>query len=204
MIQAGTIRMGSGYTFSVVGSYWISSISSLRNTTLPRDVATVSPTTKSPVVTGPRPADTRRIQSLQKFCQPRTKLSPPLSNDRRSTSGLVAAKLEGDITSSICRTENSTIASFCFATPRTPVVALCHHCSPSRKACAIRLNGGCSHSGRPKRLSCGCGLISDHGPCPGEKKRCAASQKRLVSTRASCAISICRCGEAARCDSQSV
>ena len=27
------------------------------------------------------PADTRRIQSLQKFCQPRTKLLPPLSND---------------------------------------------------------------------------------------------------------------------------
>src|SRR3954469_14232649 len=167
MIQAGAIRMGSGCTFSVVGSYWISSTSSLRNTTLPRDVATVSPTTKSPVVTGPSPADTRRTQSLQKFCQPRTKFSPRLSNDRRSTSGLVAAKLEGDITSSICRIENSTIASFCFATPRTPVVALCHHCSPSRKACAIRLNGGCSHSGRPKRLSCGCGSISAHGPLPG-------------------------------------
>src|SRR2546423_8336075 len=117
MIQAGTISTGSGCTFSVVGVYWISSISSLRNTTLPRDVATVSPTTKSPVVTGPRPADASRTQSLQKFRQPRAKLLPPLSNDRRSTSGLVEEKLEGDITSSICRIENSTIASFCFDTP---------------------------------------------------------------------------------------
>src|SRR5437868_11993156 len=200
MIQAGTIRTGSGCTFSVVGTYWISSISSLRNTTLPRDVATVFPTTKSPVVTGPRPADTRRIQSLQKFRQPHAKLLPPLSNVLRSTSGLVAAKLEGDITSSICRIENSTIASFCFATPRTPVVALCHHWSPSRKACTIRLNGGCSHSGRPKRLSCGCGLISDHGPWPGEKNRCEASKKLLVLIRASCAISIPRCSDEARCD----
>jgi hypothetical protein len=73
-----------------------------------------------------------------------------------------------------------------------------------QKACAIRLNGGCSYSGRPKRLSCACGLISDHGSCPGEKKPRAASLKRLLSIKASCAISICRCGEAARCDSQSV
>ena len=80
------------------------------------------------VSTGASPADISWTQSPQKFCQPRTKFLPPLSNDFRSTSGLVAAKLEGDSTSSICRTENSTIASFCFATPRTPVVALCHHC----------------------------------------------------------------------------
>ena len=30
MIQAGTIRIGSGRTSSVVGAYWISSISRLR------------------------------------------------------------------------------------------------------------------------------------------------------------------------------
>ena len=35
MIQAGTIRTGSADTFAVVGSYWISSMRSLRNTTLP-------------------------------------------------------------------------------------------------------------------------------------------------------------------------
>ena len=82
---------------------------------------------------GPSPADARRTQSLQKFCQPHTKFVPPLSSDFRNTSGLVAAKLEGDSTSSICRTENSTMASFCFATPRTPVVALCHHCCPEKR-----------------------------------------------------------------------
>src|SRR6516164_7950454 len=35
MIQAGTIRTGSRYTLSVAGTYWMSSISRLRATTLP-------------------------------------------------------------------------------------------------------------------------------------------------------------------------
>src|SRR4051794_6383975 len=204
MIQAGTISTGSGCTLAVVGSYWINSISSLRNTTLPRDDATVSPTTKSSALTGSLPAETTRIQSLQKFCQPDTKFAPPLCCAFFSTSGLVAAKFDGDSTSSIWRTENSTIASFCLETPRTSVVASCHHCSPSRNACAIQLNGGLSHSGRAKRRSCGCGLISAQGACSGEKMRCAASTSFLVSAAASRDISICRCGDVARCENQSV
>src|SRR5271165_750730 len=35
MIQAGTIRIGSGLTCSVAGAYWISSIRRLRKTTSP-------------------------------------------------------------------------------------------------------------------------------------------------------------------------
>ena len=46
MIQAGTIRTGSAITLSVAGLYWISSISSLRNTTSPGVMATSSPTVK--------------------------------------------------------------------------------------------------------------------------------------------------------------
>ena len=45
MIQAGTIRIGSGCTLPVDGEYWINSISSLRKTTLPGEAATVLPTT---------------------------------------------------------------------------------------------------------------------------------------------------------------
>src|SRR6266536_2879726 len=129
MIQAGTIRIGSGCTLSVIGQYWSNSISSLRNTTLPRDVATVLPITKSPLSAELLPPDSKRTQSLHQFCQPDTKL----------------------------------------ATPRTPVLASCHHCSPSRKACASKLNGGPSHSVPSNRRSCTCGLISDHGPRSGEK-----------------------------------
>src|SRR6185437_13283965 len=46
MIQAGTISTGSANTVSVAGLYWISSISSLRNTTSPGVMATSSPTVK--------------------------------------------------------------------------------------------------------------------------------------------------------------
>ena len=95
-----------------------------------------------------------------------------------STSGLVAAKLDGAIMSSTCRTENSTIASLAAPRRATPVVALCHHCSLSRNACANRLNGGLCHSGPAKRRSCGCGLIRDHGPCC-EESQCSAVSKNL-------------------------
>ena len=44
MIQAGTISTGSAWTVRVVGAYWISSISRLRNTTLPGVTATRWPT----------------------------------------------------------------------------------------------------------------------------------------------------------------
>src|SRR6266536_1184833 len=169
MIQAGTIRIGSGCTLSVIGQYWSNSISSLRNTTLPRDVATVLPITKSPLSAELLPPDSKRTQSLHQFCQPDTKFAPPLCNAFCSTFGLVAAKLDGASTSSICRIEKSTMASFGLATPRTPVLASCHHCSPSRKACASKLNGGPSHSVPSNRRSCTCGLISDHGPRSGEK-----------------------------------
>ncbi len=163
MIQAGTIRIGSGRTLSVVGAYWMSSMSSLRNTTLPGEVATVSPTTNSASREGAA-GERNFSQSLYQFCQPSTKFSPPLWNAFCNTSGLVAAKLDGESMSSSCRTENSTTASFAGATPRTPVVALCHHCSLSRKVCASMLNGGRSHCGSAKRRSCGFGLISDQGP----------------------------------------
>ena len=44
MIGADTISTGSGWTASVAGRYWITSISRLRNTTTPLVMATTSPT----------------------------------------------------------------------------------------------------------------------------------------------------------------
>src|ERR1700739_400856 len=46
MIQAGTMSSGSSRTCGVVGAYWISSISSLRNTTVPLVSAMFSPILK--------------------------------------------------------------------------------------------------------------------------------------------------------------
>ena len=43
--------------------------------------------------------------------------------------------------SRIWRAVNSTISSCRLETPLMPVVALCHHCSCSRKPCAMKLNG---------------------------------------------------------------
>src|ERR1700731_1369935 len=47
MIHAGTMSSGSSRTCGVVGAYWISSINSLRNTTLPSVSAMFSPILKS-------------------------------------------------------------------------------------------------------------------------------------------------------------
>ena len=108
------------------------------------------------------------MTSAHQFCQPATKFEPPLWNAFFNTSGLVATKFDGASISSTWRTENSTIASSWGATPRTPVVALCHHCSPNRKAWASRLNGGASHSGAANRRSCGFGVMRDHGRWPAD------------------------------------
>ena len=75
MIQAGTIRTGSGCTVSVVGVYWMSSISLLRYTTLPGVVARSLPTLKVSVPTGGRPL-AARSQSSTKFQNPRTRFCP--------------------------------------------------------------------------------------------------------------------------------
>ena len=55
MIHAGTISTGSGRTVSVVGVYWISSISSLRQTTRPGVTATCTPGLKASAPAGQLP-----------------------------------------------------------------------------------------------------------------------------------------------------
>jgi hypothetical protein len=133
MIHAGTIRTGSANTVSVAGSYWISSIRRLRNTTLPGVRAIGPPGTKASAPTGGWPSVTR-LQSSTKFEKPRTRLFPPCSRVTRSTSGLVHAMFDGAHMSSICRVAKLTSAACCGDTPFTSVVALCHHCCRRRNA----------------------------------------------------------------------
>src|ERR1700730_7695509 len=119
MIQAGTIRIGSGRTLGVVGSYWMSSISRLRNTTLPGVVARSLPTTNFSVPTGGRPL-AARSQSSTRFQKPRIRFCPPSACVFARISGLVRTKLDGEKRSSICRKVNSSMRSWCSETPRTP------------------------------------------------------------------------------------
>ncbi|MNT49739.1 hypothetical protein D3C72_1866110 [compost metagenome] len=88
MIHAGTMRIGSGWTVSVVGVYWISSIRRFFSTTLPGVTATSRPTTKFSVPAGGLPA-AMRSKSSRAWSMPRTRLAPPLSTVRCSTAGLL-------------------------------------------------------------------------------------------------------------------
>ena len=172
MIQAGTIRIGSGCTLSVVGAYWMSSISRLRNTTLPGVVARSLPTTNFSVPTGGRPL-AARSQSSTKFQKPRTRFCPASACVLARISGLVRTKLDGEKMSSICRNVNSSMRSWCADTPRTPVAALYHHCCCSRNVWYMTLKGHCCHAGSSKRLSCGNGEMqgSPRPPWPAQRAR---------------------------------
>ena len=133
MIHAGTMSSGSGRTCGVDGAYSISSIRRLRKTTLPGVIATLRPGAKFSAPTGDR-APTARSQSSIRFCAPRIRLAPNSARVRSSTSGLVHGAFDGESTSRNCRVANATMLSLRRVTPRTPVIALCHHCWLSRKA----------------------------------------------------------------------
>ena len=76
---------------------------------------------------------TKRSQSSMRFCAPRMRFQLPRRKVCCRSSGLVHKKLDGEQISSSCRDANSTTLSCCLVTPRTPVVALCHHCWLRRK-----------------------------------------------------------------------
>ena len=100
LIQGGMISSGRFSTVSVVGAYWISSIRSLRNTTLPGVTAMFSPTLNFvSSVMRMRSWPLPRSRSASRFDRPFSRFSPPVSAVRRSTSGLVIRKLDGLIAS---------------------------------------------------------------------------------------------------------
>ena len=129
----------------------MSSISRLRNTTLPGVTARSLPTTNFSVPTGGRPLAVRS-QSSTKFQKPRTRFCPASACVFARISGLVRTKLDGEKMSSICRNVNSRMRSWCADTPRTPVAALNHHCCCSRNVWYMTLKGHCCHAGLVEAL----------------------------------------------------
>jgi hypothetical protein len=102
-------RTGTACTVSVIGAYWISWKMSFWKITLPGVVAMSRPTSNASrsvwrISRLPLP----RSRSLSMFSRPRARFSPFCSNVARSTSGLIAAKLAGDIASMKLRVRNST------------------------------------------------------------------------------------------------
>jgi hypothetical protein len=89
----------------VVGLYWISSIRSLRKTTLPGVAAMFSPTVKADRSTL-RGSPPLVVRSVMKFRAPRRRLTPPVSNARFRAAGLVARKLVGAMASTRARRAN--------------------------------------------------------------------------------------------------
>ena len=104
-MQGGTITSGRLRTRAVVGAYWMSSISSLRYTTLPGVTARLRPTSKArSSLIEMRP----RCASAARFARPCARLAPSVDSARFSTSGLVATKLVGASASTNCLVKNSS------------------------------------------------------------------------------------------------
>ena len=122
MIQAGTMSTGSACTEGVAGEYWISSISSLRNTTLPGVTATFLPTSNSSVPAGALPLNVRPRSSIT-FWNPRTRFCPCSSWVSASSSGFATSEFDGDAESAIMRTANSSNWVWYSLTPLTPRTA---------------------------------------------------------------------------------
>src|SRR5256886_11537942 len=89
MIHAGVIRTGSAYTSGVCGAYCSSSMSRLRNTTLPGVTATSLPTSNCSVPAGRAPLTARCASSSQCF-SPR---SEEHTSELQSQSNLVCRLL---------------------------------------------------------------------------------------------------------------
>ncbi len=103
-MQGGTITSGRRCTRAVVGAYWMSSIRSLRKTTLPGVTARLRPTANarsSLIVMRPRRASSARLAT------PRMRLAPSVDSARFNASGLVAMKLVGASASTYCFVRNT-------------------------------------------------------------------------------------------------
>ena len=72
-------------------------------------------------------------------------------------------KFDGETMSSHWRAAKVTTCWWCLVTPRTPLVALCHHCCSSRNAWWMKLNGHCCQAGSEKRRSWGSGSMQRRG-----------------------------------------
>ena len=109
LIHGGITSSGRFHTFLVVGSYWMSCMSSVWNTTLPGVVAMFTPSSNAlasviEIRNWPPP----RSMSSSRLCRPLTRFWPPEATVSRNTSGLVSAKFDGASASMYCRVKKST------------------------------------------------------------------------------------------------
>jgi hypothetical protein len=108
LIHGGLNSIGTSYTVSVRGSYWISSMSRLRWTTLPGVAARSSPRESFDVSTcrGQPPCV---ATSSMKRVTPRATLAPPVSKARLSAVGFPMRKFVGASASTSWPTANSAL-----------------------------------------------------------------------------------------------
>jgi hypothetical protein len=201
MIQAGTISSGSACTSPVTGAYWISSIRRLRNTTRPGVAATSMPGRKaSQPASGGRP---RPLDILGQLRRAAHEVGAAFAHGDFQYLRIGGGKLTGETMSSSWREENSTTSSWWLVTPSMPVVALCHHCWLSRKACCSCLYGQRCQPGAVKRRSCGSGSTGGSAAMPRVLRASQPSQRR--SLRQAFSSSCCHlAGDSARCMPQSI
>ena len=110
LIHGGLASTGTERTCGVCGAYWMSSIRSFLNTTLPGVAARFSPTRNGRVSTW-RGRPLLLSTSSTKWLAPATRLAPPVSNIRFSAAGLVSRKFVGASASSRKPVASAALAS---------------------------------------------------------------------------------------------
>ena len=106
----GTISSGTSRTRSVCGRYWISSSTSVRNTTAPGVTAMLRPTSNADrsTISGIRGG---AAMSRRKVSPPRTRFSPPLSTAAFAEDGFTSGTLLGAAASTRFSTSRRTRVS---------------------------------------------------------------------------------------------
>ena len=126
LIHGGTTSSGRSNTFGVVGSYWMSSISALRNTTLPGVVPMLTPSSNAfASVIEMRSWPLPRSMSSSRLLRPRTRFCPPDAIVSLNTSGLVSAKFDGASASMYWRVKKSTFRFVGSSSPSTLATFSC-------------------------------------------------------------------------------
>ena len=171
LMHGGTMTSGRLCTVGVVASYWMSSISALRNTTLPGVTARLRPTANarsSVIVIRPRRVSSTRLRS------PFTRLSPSVATAFASTSGLVAGKFVGAMASTYWRVANSRRCLSAGGSGASRARSR-RYSAYARYDCMTSAKYGCSrHALARKRRSPGGGATSS-GSVPPEAAASAAA-----------------------------
>ena len=181
LIQGGRISSGVWCTVSVVGAYWISSISRLRCTTLPGVSARLRPGAKAVASTMlSRPS----FRSCSRLRAPSARLAPPVSMARRSAAGLDSSSSDGLIASTNWR--RWKFEALPLGLVHVLRLALLAAASPRRAGTAPSACGRPGCRAIPARRSA-CrrrrGLPSGAEPAPAHHRRPASFQTSVAALR---------------------